>query len=466
MQTPARLTVGVFPGAGIFRAGYLANRRPVSGAPWAATSTLLIAALGLWPAEFARAQTVTFDFDTGTPTLTLRQNIPLDQTSGGVTAHFSAPTAFAFSIQSDASTGWRMSQFSGQYLSSNNQAANPLDIKFSQQLTSIALTFATADFQQVEVPTTIRLTAYMDSTSTPAVGSATAHGTYASDTMPMGKISFNSGGRPFNLVEITIPSQAAGAGAYYVDNIIVTTGSAVLTSVSAAAYTLGGPVAANSIASGFGANLSTGTGAANSLPLPVTLANTTVKVKDSAGTERQAPLFYVGPLQVNYLVPDSTAVGPATVTVTSGGQVTATGAISVNAVAPGIFTANQNGAGVPVAQATSLAPDQTVTYPAVFNCGAAAGSCVAVPIDLGPSGTSVVLTLYGTGIRGRSSLAAATARIGGVDAQVQYAGEQSLYVGLDQVNVAIPRTLAGQGAVDLALTVDGKAANTVRINIK
>jgi hypothetical protein len=135
----------------------------------------------------------------------------------------------------------------------------------------------------------------------------------------MGKISFNSGGRPFNLVEITIPPQALGAGAYFVDNIIVTTGLAVLTSVSAAAYALG-PVAANSIATGFGANLSAGVGSANSPPLPTTLANTNVKVKDSAGTERQAPLFYVGPSQVSYLVPDGTAIGLATVTVTSQGQ--------------------------------------------------------------------------------------------------------------------------------------------------
>ena len=295
------------------------------------------------------------------------------------------------------------------------------------------------------------------------MGTATAHGTYGGSTMPTGTLAYTAtGGQKFNFVEISIPYQPLGAAAYLVDNVVATTGPAVLTSVSAAAYALGGPVAANSIASGFGANLSQGVEAANTLPLPTTLANTMIKVKDSAGTERQAPLFYVGPLQVNYLVPDGTAVGPATVTVTSVGQVTATGTINVNAVAPGIFTANQDGAGVPVAQATSLAPDQTVTTPAVFSC-AAPGSCVAVPIDLGPSGTQVVLTLYGTGIRGRSSLAAATAKIGGVDAQVQYAGEQPNYVGLDQVNVTIPRSLAGQGEVDLALTLDGKAANTVRI---
>src|SRR6185503_14982835 len=34
---------------------------------------------------------------------------------------------------------------------------------------------------------------------------------------------------------------------------------------------------------------------------------------------------------------------------------------------------------------------------------------------------------------------------------------------LDQLNVSLPRTLAGRGEVDLVLTVDGRPANTVRV---
>ena len=74
--------------------------------------------------------------------------------------------------------------------------------------------------------------------------------------------------------------------------------------------------------------------------------------------------------------------------------------------------------------------------------------------------------LYGTGIRGRSSLSGVTAKIGGLDAQVQYAGAQPEFAGLDQVNVVIPRALAGQGEVDLTLAVDGVTANSVRVNIR
>jgi hypothetical protein len=37
---------------------------------------------------------------------------------------------------------------------------------------------------------------------------------------------------------------------------------------------------------------------------------------------------------------------------------------------------------------------------------------------------------------------------------------------MDQVNLPIDRSLAGRGEVDVVLTVDGAAANTVKINVK
>ena len=47
-----------------------------------------------------------------------------------------------------------------------------------------------------------------------------------------------------------------------------------------------------------------------------------------------------------------------------------------------------------------------------------------------------------------------------------YAGLAPGFVGLDQVDVGLPRSLIGRGEVDLVLTVDGRAVNTVRINIR
>jgi len=182
---------------------------------------LLLAVLGISFSCPVAAQTATFDFDTGAPALFIGQGLPLDQTSAGVTARFSSPFGGGYSVQTDTSTGYRLSQFSGHYLWPNALDTKFLDIQFSQGLTSITLTFATADFQQVEVPTTIQLTAYVDSTGSAAVGSVTAHGTYAGDTMPMGTISFSSTA-PFNLVRLEIRYQAQAASGFLVDNIVVT----------------------------------------------------------------------------------------------------------------------------------------------------------------------------------------------------------------------------------------------------
>ena len=192
----------------------------------------LLAALCLWPAHVAQAATIAFDFDTSLPVLANGQGLPLDQTKGGVTAQFRFTAGFdGFSVQSDGSTGFTLSQFSGHYLDSNGLNPGPLYIGFSQLLTSFSFTFATADFHQVEATTTILLTAYLDSTGTAPVGSATAHGTYGADTMPMGALAFTSG-LSFNLVEIKIlPGQPLGATAFLVDNIQVTAVPAATTGV-------------------------------------------------------------------------------------------------------------------------------------------------------------------------------------------------------------------------------------------
>ena len=89
---------------------------------------------------------------------------------------------------------------------------------------------------------------------------------------------------------------------------------------------------------------------------------------------------------------------------------------------------------------------------------------MAVPIDL--STDAVVLTLYGTGIRHRTDLAAVKVIIGGVAAVVDYADKQGQYVGLDQINVRVPKSLAGRGEVNVEVNVDGKTANPVKILLR
>ena len=89
-----------------------------------------------------------------------------------------------------------------------------------------------------------------------------------------------------------------------------------------------------------------------------------------------------------------------------------------------------------------------------------------MPIDLGPTTDQVFLVLFGTGLRYRSALSAVSANIGGTDTTVTFAGAQGFFVGLDQVNIRLPRTLLRRGEIDLFLKVDNKTSNTVKINVK
>jgi len=239
-----------------------------------------------------------------------------------------------------------------------------------------------------------------------------------------------------------------------------------VTSVSAASFSRSGGLAVESIAAAFGTGLATGTEVATSLPLPTTLAGTRVVVRDSAGVERLAPLFFVAPTQVNYQIPPGTAAGTATVAISSADGAVSAGTEQIAPVAPGLFAANANGRDVAAAVAVRVKADGSQSFEPVTRFDAAQNRFVAVPIDLGPPTDTVVLVLFGTGIRNRSAQSAVNVKLGGVDAPVQYASAAPGFVGLDQVNAVVPRTLAGRGEIDVALTADGRAANTVRVSFR
>ncbi len=236
-----------------------------------------------------------------------------------------------------------------------------------------------------------------------------------------------------------------------------------LTTVNAANYA-SGPLATESIVAGFGVDLATSTQLATTLPLPTALAGTTIKVRDAAGVERLAPLFFASPQQINYQIPQGTVAGNAQVMLTSALGKVAGGSITIQSVTPGLFTADGSGRGIPAAYVLRARGSSPLTSEQIWQ--ATSGVLAPVPIDIGPETDQLFLVLFGTGIRYRTSLSNAVVRIGGVAAEVLYAGEAPGFVGLDQCNVRIPRSLAGRGAVDLELSIDGQPANVVRITIK
>lgn len=238
-----------------------------------------------------------------------------------------------------------------------------------------------------------------------------------------------------------------------------------VTTVSAASFN-GSVLSPESIVSAFGSNLATATQIAAITPLPTQLAGTSVKVKDTAGIERDAPLFFVSPTQVNYLIPANTASGAATVTVSSGDGSTATGTVQIANVAPNLFSANSTGQGVASAIVLRVRSNGSQVTEPISIWDAAQSRFVPTPIDLGDESEQVFLILFGTGIRYRSALSNVTAQVGGLNATVTYAGAQNEFAGLDQINLLLPRSLAGRGEVDLVIAADGKSANTVKVSIR
>jgi len=238
-----------------------------------------------------------------------------------------------------------------------------------------------------------------------------------------------------------------------------------ITSVSAASYK-GDPLARGTITALFGVGLATATQAPTALPLPTSLAGTSVKITDSAGAEQNAPLFYVSPVQINYLLPANVAVGLATITVTAGNGNVFTGAIRIVNAAPSLFAANGNGQGVAAAVVLRVRGDGAQTFESVARFDSSLNRFVAVPIDMGPETDTVFLLLYGVGIRFYSSLSNVSLEIGGMNVEVVSVAAVGGLEGLDQVVARLPRSLIGRGEADVILTVDGIRSNTVTVNIR
>jgi uncharacterized protein (TIGR03437 family) len=231
--------------------------------------------------------------------------------------------------------------------------------------------------------------------------------------------------------------------------------------------------APGSIATAFaaaGSTVATGTEIAN-IPLPTMLAGSTVTINSFAGftltnETRKAALYYASPNQINYYLPSDVSQGPAEIQIEpSSGLILRSSALITN-IAPALFSVNWNGQGLAAAVVQRIKADDSISYEPVAMFNTVQGSFEAVPIDFGPDTDRVFLDLFGTGIRNRSSLSNVLGKVGGVDSQVFYAGPQNEFEGLDQVNILLPRSLAGRGAVDVVLTIDGQTTNPVTIKAR
>ena len=107
------------------------------------------------------------------------------------------------------------------------------------------------------------------------------------------------------------------------------------------------------------------------------------------------------------------------------------GAATLSAVAPGLFSANNTGRGPAAAFVSRPDADGTSELDPTVTCTGAAGACSNTPIDLPSATGQIALELFGTGIRGRASVSDVRVSVGGVLVTPSFAGPQSQYSGMD-----------------------------------
>jgi uncharacterized protein (TIGR03437 family) len=181
---------------------------------------------------------------------------------------------------------------------------------------------------------------------------------------------------------------------------------------------------------------------------PETLGGTRLTVKDAAGEERPARIVRVSWSGVTFIVPPGTASGLAVVTVTSRDGYVSQGYLDVRAVEPAEpgFSPYFSGYAVRVRNGVP-------TVEPAFQLCRNGWWCFSV--DMGPESDEVYLIVLTTGLRNRTSVGNVRILIGDQPATVDYAGAQGEYAGWDQMNIRLPRSLAGRGLLTMQMAVDG-----------
>lgn len=146
---------------------------------------------GLLAASWAGAQTILFDFDNAP----IRTSLPVDVSSGGLSAHLSA-TGQGYSIQPADTMGFRPAGFSGLCIYPNSVFAADLLVTFSRAVTTFSILYSPQELG-CDDSARLRVTADLDGV---AVGSAVATAP-SPGTWPTGTLGFSSPGG-FNHVVI------------------------------------------------------------------------------------------------------------------------------------------------------------------------------------------------------------------------------------------------------------------------
>jgi uncharacterized protein (TIGR03437 family) len=189
--------------------------------------------------------------------------------------------------------------------------------------------------------------------------------------------------------------------------------------------------------------------------LPTQLGGLTVRVNGIA-----APLYSVFPSQVNFQMPEEVESGDATVVFELNGKTSGYFSVPVGEAGPGIFPLDASIAGP--GRGVAQNQDFSLNVP---GSGAAPGQAVIVYVTgLGPVDNPVPTGQPTPNSPLARAVAEVTATIGGVEAQVLFAGLSPGFVGLGQVNLIVPELPPGDHLVKI--TAAGVGSNELLIAVE
>lgn len=142
--------------------------------------------------------------------------------------------------------------------------------------------------------------------------------------------------------------------------------------------------------------------------------------------------------RLSVVIPENTPLGSAVLTVRAG-DFDLRSNVTIEQVAPGLFSADRTGQGVALANLVTAPEDGAAVTP-VYEC-ASSSECSAKPIDLAAAGATPLLRFAATVAAGENPSE-------------------------DVVTFKIPAALAGRGDVDVVITAGERRSNAVRINFR
>src|SRR5262249_4283042 len=192
--------------------------------------------------------------------------------------------------------------------------------------------------------------------------------------------------------------------------------------------------------------------------LPTKLGGTTVRVKGVL-----APLLFVSPIQVNFVVPDS--IAPSSneddlVLIEVANEASAISSVRtlVTDIAPAVFTMDGSGKGNPNAYLVRAKNGQ-VQDESLIGIDAATGQRVFKSIDFGAQSERVFLVLFLSGVRKAPDPnqdgnlnETIHVKFNGFEATQSYKLSKSSLIRLEHINVEIPRKFRGNQQPEIQLT--------------